>query len=213
MEGKTGWQLAAIWLSGAALSGPIGIVLHELAHYLAAVAFDFPSVTMNYASINYAQSREFWAEMQQGDRAGAATIHPLHQVGIVSIIGPLLTLFLSLGGAMMLRVKALTDFVASLLAGFALMAGVRSLTGVYYIIYVRPNYPGAWPYFDEINAARAFGIPVDFLVWPMVSGFVLSWLLAIPKLWPHLAIKLPAAIVGPVLGIAVWAVVGPFLLS
>jgi hypothetical protein len=111
----------------------------------------------------------------------------------------------------MLRVKTFYDFVAAMLAGFAIMAGVRSLTGVYYIVYVRPNFPGAWPYFDEINAARAFGIPVDYLVWPLVCGLVLGWILAIPKLRPHLAIKLPAAIVGPVLGIALWAMIGPYV--
>ncbi|MCU0710150.1 MAG: hypothetical protein MUF23_17880 [Pirellula sp.] len=213
MEGKPWWKLASIWLAGAALSGPIGIVLHELAHYLAAVSFSFPEVKINYASINYAQSEEFWAEILEGDRAGAAAIHPPNYVGIVSIAGPLLTIVLSLGSALMLRSKEFNDLAAALLAGFALMAGVRSLTGLSYIIYVRPNYPGAIPYFDEINAARAFGIPVDYFVWPLCLGLILSWFIAIPQLRPGLAIKLPAAIIGPVLGIALWAVIGPTIWS
>lgn len=213
MAEKGRWHLAAIWIAGAALSAPIGIVLHELAHYSAATAFGLPGVSMNYASINIAGAEEFWSRMAAGNRAGAAEIAPLHQIGIVTILGPLSTVVLSLAAALLLRAKPDAGLASALLAGLALTAGVRSLTGLFYIVHVRSSVPDASPNFDEFNAARAFNVPVDFVVWPMVLGLVLCWLIALPHLRPHLAVKLPAVLIGTAVGIAIWFITGPLLLG
>ncbi len=213
MAEKGRWHLAAIWIAGAALSAPIGVMLHELAHYSTATAFGLPGVVLNHAWISIAGEAEFWSRMAAGNRAGAAEIAPLNQIGIVSIVGPLSTVVLSLAAALLLRTKPDAGLASALLAGFALTGGVRSLTGLLYIVYVRPNFPDAWPNFDEINAARAFNVPVDWVVWPMMTGFLLCWFLALPHLRPHLAVKLPAVLIGTAVGIAVWSVAGPLLLG
>ncbi len=81
------------------------------------------------------------------------------------------------------------------------MAGVRSFTGVYYVLYVRPKYPNARPFFDEINIARAFDIPVDWIAWPSLALVVLAWIIVVPRLTPDRGLKISAAVVGPILGI------------
>lgn len=205
-----------LFLAGAALSGPAGIVLHELAHGAAAYAFGFPGVQLHSTSISYDGSTRLWALLSAGDRAAAAALFPLWQVGVVALAGPLVTLGLTLGSAVLLRRRSpsrpLPQIWRACLAGWALMASVRGLTSVYYVLVVRPQYPDARPNFDEINAARALDAPVDWLVWPTLLVILLSWALAVPTLrpfWP----MLPAALMGPVLGVLLWAVVGPWLLG
>lgn len=207
------WQLAMIWMAGAAVSGPLGVVLHELAHFITASQLGFPGTTMHSASISYARSEEFWSLLAAGNQEAATAIYPLRDAGLVAIAGPAATLLLSLAAALVLRASAIQGFAAAVLAGLALMAGVRALTGVYFILHVRPTYPGARPFFDEINAARAFDIPVDLIVWPSVAVLLLCWLLVVPRLRPELLVKLPATLVGPVLGIATWAFVGPLIVK
>lgn len=202
-----------IWMAGAAVSGPLGVVLHEYAHFISASQLGVPGTTMHSASISYARSEEFWSLIAAGNREAAAAIYPLRDAGLVAIAGPAATLLLSLVAALVLRASAIQGFAAAVLAGLALMAGVRALTGVYFILHVRPTYPGARPFFDEINAARAFDIPVDMIVWPSVAVLLLCWLLVIPRLRPELLVKLPATLVGPLLGIAAWAFVGPLIVK
>jgi hypothetical protein len=207
------WQLAMIWVAGAAVSGPLGVVLHEFAHFITASQLGFPGTTMHSASISYARSDEFWSLLASGNREAAAAIYPLREAGLVALAGPAATLLLSVAAALALRARAMHGFVAAVLAGLALMAGVRALTGVYYILHVRPTYPGARPFFDEINTARAFDIPVDMIVWPSVAVLLLCWVLVLPRLRPGLLVKLPASLLGPVLGIAAWAFVGPMIVK
>jgi hypothetical protein len=204
-------RLILIWLVAAGLSGPVGIVLHELGHYLAALALGFQDLKLSFASISYRDAERFWQLLAGGDRAAAAAIYPLASAGIVAVAGPAITLALILMSAWILAVGRPSNWFAAFCAGMALMAGVRALTGVYYIVQVRPNFPGARPFFDEMNVARAFDIPVDWIVWPSLAVVVLAWLLVIPNLAPHRWTKLALAIVAPVLGILIWAQIGPFI--
>lgn len=201
-----------VWLLAAGLSGPVGIVLHELGHYLAAVALGFEGVRLSFASISYTNSEAFWQALASGDRAAAAAIHPIHDAGIVAAAGPAVTAVLMAISIWVIATSRPASANAAFCAGLALMAGARSLTGVYYILHVRPNYSDARPFFDEINAARAFDIPVDWIVWPSAALVVLAWIFVVPRLVPNRWVKLAAAVLGPVLGILIWAQTGPFIL-
>lgn len=202
----------AVWLLAAGLSGPVGIVLHELGHYTVALASGFPDTRMSFASASYQNSQNFWQTLASGERETAATIYPLHLAGLVAAAGPAVTAFLMLLSVAVLFFAKPADFLAAFLAGLALMAGVRSFTGIYYILAVRPYYPNARPFFDEINIARAFDIPVDWIAWPSVLVILLSWVIVVPRLTPDRWLKLPATIVGPIIGIFLWAQIGPFIL-
>jgi hypothetical protein len=83
-----------------------------------------------------------------------------------------------------LSTRTPADAIAALLAGLALMAGVRSFTGVYYVLFVGPKYPDARPFFDEINIARALDIPVDWIARSSTALTVLAWIAVVPKLAP-----------------------------
>lgn len=205
-------RLFAVWLLAAGLSGPLGIVLHELGHFAVAVASGFPETRMSFASASYQNSQQFWQTLASGDRESASVIYPLHLAGYVAVAGPAVTAILILASIGILLFAKPNNFIAGFLAGLALMAGVRSLTGIYYILVVRPAYPNARPFFDEINIARAFDIPVDWIVWPSVLLVLIAWIAVIPKLTPHRWLKLLAAILGPIIGILIWAQIGPFIM-
>jgi hypothetical protein len=205
-------KLAALWFVCAGLSGPVGIFLHELGHYAAAIAFGFPDTTLSYASINYRNGELFWQTLSNGERGAAAVIYPLHQAGIVAALGPAVTAILILGSLWVLTSARAEGAIAAFCAGLALIAGVRVLAGVYYILEVRPNVPDAKPFFDEINMARAFDIPVDWIVWPSAALVAMAWIVVVSRLTPDRWIKLAAAVAGPVLGILIWSQVGPFIL-
>jgi hypothetical protein len=102
--------------------------------------------------------------------------------------------------------------LAAFLAGLALMAGVRSFTGIYYVIAVAHYYPNARPFFDEINIARAFDVTADWIAWPSVLVILLSWIIVVPRLTPDRWLKLPAVIMGPIIGIFLWDQIGPIIL-
>lgn len=202
----------AIWLVAAGLSGPVGIVLHELGHFAVAVASGFPEPRMSFASSSYQNSQQFWQTLASGDRESAAAIYPLQLAGYVAIAGPAVTAILILVSAGILFFTKPNNFIAGFLAGLALMAGVRSVTGIYYILAVRPYYPDARPFFDEINIARAFNLSVDWIAWLSVLLVLIAWIIVVPKLTPDRWLKLPAAIIGPIIGILIWAQIGPFVM-
>lgn len=204
--------LFAIWLFAAGLSGPVGILLHELGHFGVAVACRFPECRINFASVSYQNSQLFWQTLAAGDRESAANIYPIHLAGWVAAAGPAVTALLILISTGILYFAKPHSFLAAFLAGMALMAGVRSITGIYYILAVRPYYPDARPFFDEINVARAFELSVDWIAWPSVILVLLAWVFIVPKLTPDRWLKLTAAILGPILGIAMWSQIGPVLM-
>jgi len=205
-------NLFAVCLLAAGMAGPVGIVLHELGHFVVAIACGFPETRFSFASVSYQKSQIFWQTLAEGKRESAAAIYPLHLAGFVADAGPAVTAFLILVSTSILYFAKINHFLSAFLAGLALMAGVRSFTGVYYILAVRPAYPNARPFFDEINIARAFDISVDWIVWPSVLLVLVAWIVVVPKLVPQLWLKLPAVIAGPIIGIFIWAQIGPFVL-
>lgn len=205
-------KLALVWFLAAGLAGPAGILLHELGHYAVAVMAGFPDPKLSFAYVSYKNSDLFWQTLASGDRTAAARIFPLWHAGVLAAMGPAVTAALILLSVWVLATARPVNAVAAFFAGLALTAGARSFTGVYYILQVRPSFPGARPFFDEINAARAFDIPVDWIVWPSVALVALAWIVVVPRLTPDRWLKLAMAIIGPVLGILIWAQIGPFIL-
>lgn len=207
------WRLAAVWGIAGTVAGPAGVLLHELGHYATAVALGFPEAALQFASISYANSEAFWQALARGERDAAAAIYPLANAGAVSIAGPAVTIALSLLCALILLMRERADdAIAAFAAATALTAGVRGLTSFYYMFWVKQTYPNARPFFDEINAARAFDIQIDWFAWPSAACFLVCWAAVLPRLTPGLWVKLPVAVVAPIVGILVWSQVGPLLM-
>lgn len=205
-------RVFAVWLVAAGISGPVGILLHELGHFAVAVVSGFSDVKLSFASVSYHDSERFWRILAGGERLAADAIFPLERAGLLAAAGPAVTTLLIVFSVLILSRRTPSDAVAAFLAGLAIMAGVRSFTGLYYIFFVRSKYPDARPNFDEINIARAFDIPVDWIVWPSAALVVFAWIVVVPRLTPDRWVKFPAVVLGPVLGIMLWAQIGPFLL-
>jgi hypothetical protein len=205
-------RVFAVWLIAAGISGPVGILLHEFGHHAVAVVSGFPDAKLSFASVSYRDSERFWQALASGDRQAAETIYPVRRAGILAAAGPAVTALLIVGSVWILVKRKVPDAVAAVHAGLALMAGVRSFTGVYYILFVRPKVPSARPFFDEINIARAWDIPVDWIAWPSAALVVVAWVFVVPKLRPDVWLKLPAVVFGPILGILLWAQVGPMVM-
>lgn len=206
------FPIFVVWLVAAGLSGPVGILLHELGHFAVAAVSGFPEVKLSFASVSYQNSERFWQLLASGDRMAADAIYPLQRAGLMAAAGPAVTALLIVSSVLILSTRKPSNPVAAFLAGLALMAGVRSFTGVYYVLFVRPKYPDARPFFDEINIARAFDIPVDWIAWSSSGLVVFAWIMVVPKLAPDRWLKLPAVVIGPVLGILLWAQIGPYIM-
>ncbi len=205
-------RVFAVWLVAAAISGPAGILLHELGHFVVAAASGFPDAKLSFASVSYHDSERFWQTLAGGERLAAEAIYPLQRAGLLAAAGPAVTALLIVSSVLILSTRKTTDAVAAFLAGLALMAGVRSFTGVYYVLFVRPKYPDAQPFFDEINIARAFDISVDWIAWSSCALVVFAWIVVVPRLTPDRWLKIPATVLGPIVGILLWAQIGPFIL-
>jgi hypothetical protein len=205
-------KMATPWFLGAAVAGPVGVVLHELGHYGAALAFGFPDVALHFSSVSYANSEEFSNTLAAGDRAGAAAMYPLAHAGATAFAGPVVTTVLSMICAFVLAFSRPASVIAAFCAAMALTAGIRSWVGVSYMFWVRPSFPEARPFFDEINAARAFDVAVDWIVWSVIVCTVFSWILVLPRLRPYWWLKTPIVLIAPILGILVWSQVGPLVL-
>ncbi len=206
------WRWLFVWLGAAALAAPFGIVLHEAAHFLTALAFGFEAPTLHFASSGYAHSDAFWEALYTRSSQEAAAVYPVAQAGAVALAGVVTTWVLSLAAAFTAPRAGLRSFTGAFLAAFALTAAIRWLVGVIYLLSVRPRYPDATPNFDEFRASAALGVPVEALVLAGVAVTVLCWLYLVPKMNPHRWAKAAAVAVGFAGGVAAWMGVGSYLL-
>ena len=82
--GCPGWE-------GGAIAGPLSIVLHELGHFGACVAFRFPDAVLRFSSVSWAGSEEFDRLWLAGDVEAAAAITQPWQVAVVAAAGPVVS--------------------------------------------------------------------------------------------------------------------------
>lgn len=210
-------RLAATWFAAAAIAGPLGIVLHELAHFIPAAAFGFEGAALRSTSIDYAQHNPFWYAFRTESVEAASRILPVWQVGVVTASGIVVTLALAVIAAVLAPGWGLATFGGATLASFALLAPLRGYTALLYIVRVRPRYPEAFPNVDEFRAAQVTGVPVE--VWVVLGAVVVlfCWVRLVPKLridvGRGLLVAMPALVVGTVAGVVVWIYVGGLLLG
>lgn len=184
-----------IWACVTFLFVPPTIVIHELGHYAVAKAFRFPNVALHYGSVS--------------DDAETAGL-PKWKRGLKSAAGPSVTVILVLASCLATHRYGVRPLTVA--PGFA--AGVRSvLIGVAYLGVLatsgRPTKGG----FDEAQAARQLGLPIELVV-GVFTILVLAG-------WVDLARRLPkqgrwatliASAMGIGAGIGIWALIGPKLL-
>jgi hypothetical protein len=203
------WQRWLRWVGFAALAAPLGLVLHELGHYLTYRAFGFTDVALHSTSVSLGRGEIFWQFIRADDFAAAANVYPLGQVALAAAMGPLVSAFLTVMCCLIASRKP-HPFVVSL----GLFSPLQFVGGLIYLpaSFFRKLERAS---FDELNVARLLGIPVEIFI--LLGAFLLVggtfWLLrCIPK--GNRLFAVSAIIAGVIVGLGVYlTLLAPALLG
>jgi hypothetical protein len=203
------WQLAATWIGASVIAVPLGVLLHELGHFLAYWAFGFQGVALHYSSATHSVERTFWQLVYRGNVGAAASLLPLWKVGLATAAGILVTCVVTLVCCVVAARKSPHPLVIAL----GIFAPVRFLSGLPTISVVlagKPVRSGS----DEAHLAALTGIPVLVLIFAGLLGLVMAWIWLvrrIPK--DHRWTSLGSMVFGLALGIFLYFwLLGPRLL-
>jgi hypothetical protein len=203
------WRLAATWIGAAVIAVPLGVLLHELGHFLAYWAFGFQGVALHYDSSTHAVERTFWQLVFRGNINAAAALLPLWKVGLATTGGIAVTYLVTIACCIFAAWKSPHPLVIAL----GLFSPVRFLSGLPTVVAIiggRRAGTGT----DEAHLAALTGIPLLLLSFMglLVLVFAWIWLLRrIPK--THRWVSLASLISGLALGIFLYFfLLGPRLL-
>ena len=203
------WRLAATWIGAAIIAVPLGVLLHELGHFLAYWAFGFQGVALHYASAAHSVEQTFWQLVYNGNVERAASLLPLWKVGLSTAAAIVVTYVVTIGCC----VFAAKTGPHPLVIALGIFAPVRFLSGLPTIVTVLSGRT-VRAHTDEAHLAALTGIPLLLLNFAglLVLVFAWIWLLRrIPK--DHRWISLGSMVAGLALGIFVYfSVLGPRLL-
>ena len=183
------------WVLFAAIAGPIGIVIHELGHFLVAHAFGFPDVVLHFGSVSDGAAEAGAPQWQQGLKAGAGPFVTLALLGVCC-------------GATV-RFGAQPWIVAP---GFAI--GIRSaLVGLAYLS-ARFRGSAGTADLDELNFARALGLSMDAVMAISTALVLVGWIFLASSISPGDRLKsLMAAAAGTAAGVILYVNwLGPWIL-
>jgi hypothetical protein len=203
------WRLAATWIAAAVIAVPLGVLLHELGHFLAYWAFGFQGVALHYASATHSVERTFWQLVYRGDVGGAASLLPLWKVGLATTAGILFTYLVTFACLTFAARKNPHPLVIALgiFAPVRFLSGLPTIAAVLSGKSVRANT-------DEAHLAALTGIPVLLLSVTGLLVMVLAWVWLvrrIPK--EHRWVSRGSLVAGLALGIFLYfGLIGPRLL-
>jgi hypothetical protein len=203
------WRLAAMWIGAAVVAVPLGVLLHELGHFLAYWAFGFQGVALHYSSATHSVERTFWQLVYTGRVGAAAALLPLWKVGLATTAGIVFTYVVTIACCIFAARKSPHPLVIAL----GVFAPVRFLSGLPTIAAALAGRP-VRASTDEAHLAALTGIPVLLLNFTGLLILVLAWIWLvrrIPK--DHRWISFGSLVVGLALGIFVYFwLLGPRLL-
>ena len=203
------WRLAATWIGAAIIAIPLGVLLHELGHFLAYWTFGFQGVALHYSSSTHAVEQRFWQLVYSGNVERAASLLPLWKVGLATTAGILATYVVTIGCCVFAAKKSPHPLVIAL----GIFAPVRFLSGIPTIVAALSGQRVSAGT-DEAHLAALSGIPVLLLNVTGLLVLVLAWiwlLRRIPK--DHRWVSLVSLILGLAFGMFLYfGVLGPRLL-
>ena len=208
------WLRTDGWLAGAvggAVAAPLAIVVHELGHFGAYVAFGFSDPVLRFSSASWAGSREFATLFRAGDMAAAAALAAPWKVAVASAAGPLMSYLTAI--VCVLAVRRFGPGPLSFLLGLGLSAPGHGV-GPLLVLGINLFGGGFTGSQDEAWVASIAGIPSSLAVLPGVACLLLApWFLvtAIPR-GRRVRVVVPVA-GGIALGLCIWILwLGPLLL-
>lgn len=197
-------------VAGGAIAFPIGVLLHELGHFAAYSAFEFPDLVLRYAFVSW-DSGGFRALWLAGDLEAASAIAAPWQVAVGAAAGPIVSYLLVVG--CVLAVRRYGAETPSVVVGVGLGTPLRWLVA-FPVLASKLRGERLTSNTDEGWVAMITGIPETLLFLPGLACLVLGyWFLvrAIPR--GQRVRVLVATSAGLVLGGIVWAQwLGPLLL-
>lgn len=202
------WRLAATWIGASVIAVPLGVLLHELGHFLAYWAFGFQGVALHYSSATHSVERTFWQLVYRGNIDAAASLLPPWKVGLATAAGILFTCAVTFACVFAAR-KSPHPLVIAL----GVFAPVRFLSGLPTIPVVlsgKPVRAGT----DEAHLAALTGIPVLLLIVAGLLILLLAWIWLIRRIpKDHRWLSLGSLVAGLAIGIFVYfSLIGPRLL-
>jgi len=202
-------RLATTWIGAAVIAVPLGVLLHELGHFLCYWIFGFQGVTLHYASATHTVEKTFWQLAYRGNFGAAASLLPLWKVGVATTAGILLTYLVTIGCCVFAARKGPHPLAIAL----GLFAPVRFLSGIPAIVAALSG-KSVLPQTDEAHLAVLSGMPLLMLNCVGLLVLVLAWiwlLQRIPK--DHRWVSLGSLVCGLALGIYLYFfLIGPRLL-
>src|SRR5262249_43007272 len=203
------WRLAATWIGAAVVAVPLGVLLHELGHFLAYWAFGFQGVALHFSSATHSVERTFWQLVYTGNVERAASLLPLWKVGLATTAGLVFTYIVTIACCIFAAKKSPHPLVIAL----GVFAPVRFLSGLP-TIFAALAGRAAGTSTDEAHLAALTGIPLLLLNFTGLLVLVLAWIWLfrrIPK--THRWISLGSLVSGLALGIFLYFfLLGPRLL-
>lgn len=202
------WRLAATWVGAAVVAVPLGVLLHELGHFLAYWAFGFQGVALHYSSATHSVERTFWQLAYNGRVEAAAALLPLWKVGVATAAAIVITYVVTFVCCLLAMKNP-----HPLLIALGIFAPVRFLSGIPTMsaaLAGRTVRAGT----DEAHLAALTGIPLLLLnvTGLLVMVFAWVWLVRrIPK--EHRWVSRGSLLSGLALGIFLYFfLLGPRLL-
>lgn len=203
------WRLAATWIGAAVVAVPLGVLLHELGHFLAYWAFGFKGVALHYSSATHTVERTFWQLVYSGKVGAAASLLPLWKVGLATTAGIVFTYLVTIACCIFAARKSPHPLVIAL----GVFAPVRFLSGLP-TIFAALSGKRITAGTDEAHLAALTGIPLLLLNVTGLLVMVLAWVWLvrrIPK--EHRWVSFGSLLSGLALGIFLYFfLLGPRLL-
>ena len=211
------WRTALRWFAGGLVAAPLGILPHEIGHYLVLLAVGVPDLVLHFAGVT-GDLEEFWQAVVREDHARAAAIAPLWGVALGEAAGPLVTYAVVL--ACCYGCVAWRPHPALVAVGCFAQARINvAATHVFRRLFNNELPSGldafaAGASFDELRFAVLTGIPVQIPVWFAVLFLAVTgiWLLRyLPR--GRRTVAAVAMVGGMILSLVAYAgYVGPWLL-
>ncbi len=203
------WRLAALWIGSAVVAVPLGVLLHELGHFLAYWAFGFQGVALHYDSSTHTVERTLWQLIYRGDFEAAASLLPLWKVGLATTAGILVTYVVTLGCCVLAARKSPHPLVIAL-GIFAPVRFLSSLPTLVAILSRKRVSAGT----DEAHLAVLTSIPLLLLNVAGLLILVLAWIWLVQRIpKDHKWVSFASLVVGLALGMFLYfGLLGPRLL-
>ncbi len=169
------WIPGGTWLpglAGGAIAGPLSIVLHELGHFGAYVAFRFPDPVLRFSSAGWTGSAQFKGLWRAGDLEAAGAIAQPWQVAVASAAGPLVSYLTAI--ACVFAVRRFGPGPLSLVLGLGLSAPLHALVLVI-LLFRKLGGQSFRSNQDDVWVAWLTGIPESFALLPGITCLLLTY--------------------------------------